>query len=210
MKHASAALVAGICLLGAAQANGQPTSPVREVSFTAGTSLGDGGPALALAAGLAFRWGDRLGILFELAYARKLKFEIDLCPPPRVCVLGGAVPGIGRTLALVPHVAFDLLPSARRMRLVVLGGAGAGHVRQRYFVGPLNGAPELVEFTRSDPVLAWSAGARWAIQVNQRFAVGVDVRSLHLLQDAPTPDQFITPANTLDTVRLGAHSIWRF
>jgi hypothetical protein len=58
-------------------------------TFTAGASLGDGETALALSAGLGFRLSVHLGLEFELAYARKLDFTLDLCPAPAVCVRGG-------------------------------------------------------------------------------------------------------------------------
>jgi hypothetical protein len=100
-------------------------------SFTTGASFGDGGTALGLAAALAFRVRDRLSLEFELAHARQLDFTIDLCPPPRVCVIGGQLPVTGRTVTLVPHLVMELLPGASRLRAYAQAGIGAGHVRQR-------------------------------------------------------------------------------
>jgi hypothetical protein len=63
--------------------------PGPRASFTAGASLGDGETALALSTGLGFRFSARLGLEFELAYARKLDFTLDLCLSTAVCVRGG-------------------------------------------------------------------------------------------------------------------------
>ena len=72
-----------------AQSGDESRKHAARASFTTGASFGDGETALGLAAALGFRVGDRLGLEFELAHARKLDFTIDLCPPPRVCVIGG-------------------------------------------------------------------------------------------------------------------------
>ena len=85
-----------------AQGGDESRKHAARASFTTGASFGDGETALGLAAALGFRVGDRLGLEFELAHARKLDFTIDLCPPPRVCVIGGQLPVTGRTVTLVP------------------------------------------------------------------------------------------------------------
>lgn len=184
-------------------------APGRRASFTAGASLGDGETALALSLGLGFRWSDRLGLEFELAYARKLDFTLDLCPAPRVCAIGGQVPVTGRTVSLIPHLLFELLPVSRRLRAYAHMGVGAGHVRQRYFFGPpLTGEP--VEFTRSQPAAAFSFGGGVTVRISRRLAMGADVRSLHLLDEEATADRFIRPSGALNTLRVGSRISWQF
>src|SRR3989337_1608888 len=78
--------------------------PDTRASFSAGASFGDGGTAVALSAGLRFGFSTRFGLEVEAAYARKLDFTIDLCPAPRICVLGGQLPVTGRTVSLIPHL----------------------------------------------------------------------------------------------------------
>lgn len=173
-------------------------------------SLGDGERALALSAGLGLRLSSRLELEFELAYARKLDFTLDLCPAPRVCVVGGQVPVTGRTVSLVPHLVVDLLPPGRRLRAYAQAGAGVGHVRQRYFPTVFPRAADAAERTRSNVVLAFSAGAGATVDLTRRLAIGVDVRSLHLLDEDTSPDRFITPARMLSTLRVGSRVAWRF
>jgi hypothetical protein len=182
----------------------------QRASFIAGVSLGDGERALATSATLAFRLTSRLDLEFELAHARKLDFTLELCPAPRVCVSGGEVPVTGRTVSLVPHLVVNLLPSDARVRVYVQAGVGAGHVRQRYFPSPLPRAPDVAEHTRSNVTLAWSGGGGVTVDLARRLALGVDVRSLHLLDEDATPDRFITPAGRLSAVRVGSRISWRF
>lgn len=184
----------------------------QRASFTAGGSFGDGDTALALSAGMAFRLARRIWIDVELAYARKLDFTLDLCPPPRLCVLGGHVPVTGRTLSLVPHLVVDMLPESRRLGAYLQVGVGAGHVRQRYFSGlPFTGPlSERVELTRSSLTVAVSFGGGATAQLSRRLAVGIDVRSLHLRDDPASVERFIVPSATLSTLRVGARVSWRF
>ncbi len=184
----------------------------RRASLMSGASAGDGGTALALTAALGFRLADRVGVEFELTYARKLDFAIDLCPPPRVCIIGGQVPVTGRTVSLLPQVTFELLPASSRLRAYAQAGAGAGHLRQRYwFPGPSKGSPGAVEFTRSSLSIAVAYGGGFAVRVSRRLAVGGDVRWLHVLDDEPPPSEWrITPSGTLSSVRAGLRSTWRF
>lgn len=186
--------------------------PGRRASFTAGASLGDGETALALSAGLGFRFSGRLGLEVELAYARKLDFTLDLCPAPRVCVIGGQLPVTGRTVSLVPHLLIELLPVSRRLRAYAQAGVGGGHVRQRYFFGPplTDSLGELVEFTRSNPAVAFSLGGGVTVQITRRLAMGADVRSLHLLDEEATTDRFIMPSGALSTLRVGSRISWQF
>ena len=181
-------------------------------SLTAGGSFGDGDIALALSAGLAFRLARRIRMDVELAYARKLDFTLDLCPPPRLCVLGGQVPVTGRTVSLVPHLVVDLLPESHRLGAYVQFGVGAGHVRQRYFSGlPFTGGPsERVELTRSSLTIAVSFGGGATVQLSRRLGVGIDVRSLHLRDDPASVERFIVPSGTLSTLRVGSRVSWRF
>lgn len=181
----------------------------RAASFTAGASLGDGETALALSAGIDLRLSHRVGLAIEADYARSLDFTFDLCPPPLVCVRGGQFPVTGRTVSLVPHLVFELLPSARRVRAYAQAGVGAGHVRQRYFLDAVPG-PEAVEFTRSSTALALSIGGGVSMKVSRRLDVGIDVRSLHLLDNDAEAERFITPAGAPDTLRVGARIRWRF
>ena len=185
--------------------------PDTRASFAAGASFGDGGTALALSAGLRFGFPTRFGLEVEAAYARKLDFTIDLCPAPRICVLGGQLPVTGRTVSLVPHLAFELLPPSGAIRAYVVAGVGAGHVRQRYFgsVSAGSGA-ERVEFTRSSLTLALSFGGGATVQVSRRLAIGADVRSLHLLDEAANLERFITPSGALSTLRVGSRVSWQF
>jgi hypothetical protein len=180
----------------------------RHATFTAGASLGDGGSALALSAGVGVRWSS-LGVEVEIAYARKLDFTLDVCPPPRLCVIGGQIPVTGRTLALVPQLSIQLLPASRRVRVYLQAGVGAGHVRQRYFLGPPF-AGTVTERTRSNVTLAVASGGGLTIQISRRMALASDVRALHLLDAAASPEQFIVPSGTLTTLRLGSRVSWQF
>ena len=182
----------------------------RSASVTLGASFGDGGTALASAVGAGVRWSPRIGVDVELSHARKLDFTLDLCPPPRVCVIGGRVPVTGRTLSLVPHLTVHLLPASRRLRLYALAGVGAGHVRQRYFLVPSIFGGERPEFTRSSLTLAVSLGGGAAFAPARRFAVGIDVRSLHLFDEEAEAARFIEPAGVLGTLRVGATAVWSF
>jgi opacity protein-like surface antigen len=207
------AAVSLVCLLVAAPLRAQQREERgRYASFVAGMSLGDGNAALALTAGLGFRFSTRIGLEIELAYARKLDFALDLCPPPRVCIIGGRFAVTGRTVSLVPHLTIELVPGSGRVRAYAQAGAGAGHVRQRYFLGPpfTGSAGERVEFTRSSPVFALSFGAGVTTQISKRLAIGADVRSLHLLDEPADPARFITPSGTLSTIRVGSRVSWRF
>ncbi len=161
-----------------------------------------------MSAALGFRFSARAGLEFEAAYARKQDFTLDLCPPPRVCVIGGHLPVTGRTVALIPQLTIDLLPAAHRLRAYVQAGGGAGHVRQRYWF-PARGA-DAVEHTRSSLVPALAYGGGVAVRISSRLAVGADVRCLHLLDDSAELDRFITPSGTLTTVRVGSRVSWRF
>lgn len=186
--------------------------PSRRASFTAGASLGDGETALALSAGLGFRLSARLGLEFELAYARNLDFTLDLCPAPLVCVVGGQLPVTGRIVSLVPHLLIELLPVSRRFHAYAQAGVGAGHVRQRYVFGPpfTRSFAEPVESTRSNPVAAFSFGGGVTVQISRRLAMGADVRSLHLFDEEAKLDRFIMPSGALSTLRVGSRICWRF
>lgn len=179
-------------------------------SFTVGSSSGDGDTALATALGMGLRLPSRLGIDLELSHARALDFIIDLCPQPRVCVIGGRLPVTGRTLSLVPHLTAHLLPRSNRGTVYAVAGAGVGHIRQHYFVVPAFIGGERPEFTRSSliPVVSFGGGATFS--VGRGFSAGIDVRSLHLLDDEVDESRFITPAGTLSTVRVGARLVYRF
>ena len=207
----SISVVALVSLAGAPALCAQSRDePGRLASFTAGASLGDGDTALALSAGLGFRLSHRLGLEFEAAYARKLDFTIDLCPAPRVCVIGGQLPVTGRTVSLIPHLRFELLPASRGLRAYAQMGVGAGHVRQRYFFGPRLTGSEPVEFTRSKPTAAFSFGGGVMVQISPRLAIGADLRSLHLFDEEATADRFIMPSGALSTLRVGSRLSWLF
>jgi opacity protein-like surface antigen len=182
----------------------------RTASFTLGASFGDGGTALASTIGLGFAVSSRLGAGVELSHARKLDFTIDLCPAPRVCVVGGRLPVTGRALSLVPHLTVQLMPASSRMQLYALAGAGLGHIRQRYFLVPPSFDGDRPEFTRSKLTSALSFGAGVTVAVTQRLAAGIDLRSLRLGDDEGEEARFITPAGWISTVRLGARIAWRF
>ena len=181
----------------------------RSASFTMGASFGDGRTALASAVGAGARWSNGIGVDVELSHARKLDFTLELCPPPRVCVIGGRVPVTGRTLSLVPHLTVHLLAS-RRLRLYALAGVGAGHIRQRYFLVPSIFGGERPEFTRSSLTMAVSLGGGAAFAPARRFGVGIDVRSLHLFDEDGEAARFIEPAGVLGTLRVGARAVWSF
>jgi opacity protein-like surface antigen len=185
-------------------------TPAGHASFTAGASFGDGNTALALTAGLGYRLTSRVGVDVELAHAGKLDFTVDLCPPPRVCVIGGTFPVTGWTLSLVPHVTFDILPPSQSLRVYLVAGAGMGHVRQRYFLGPLPFGGNRVEYTRSNLTPATSFGAGATVAIAPRLSLGVDVRSLFLFDDRAESDPFITPAGRLSTLRVGSRVSWAF
>lgn len=204
-NHFCVFIIAALVVPGASPLRAQTSDGTtrREAAFTIGGSLGDGDTALASTAGIAFRLSSRLGLALELAHARKLDFTFDLCPAPLVCVRGGRLPVTGRTVSLVPQVFVDLLPPSHRLRLYAMGGAGAGHVRQRWFDGP-------TESTRSSLTLALSVGAGAALRVSRRLAIGVDVGSLHLLDRDPSLNRFISPAGTLSTLRVGSRVGWAF
>jgi hypothetical protein len=89
-------------------------------------------------------------------------------------------------------------------------GVGAGHVRQRYFFGPRPTGSERVEFTRSQPVAAFSFGGGITVQISRRLALGADVRSLHLFDKEATADRFIVPSGALSTLRIGSRLTWLF
>ncbi len=182
--------------------------PSRRAAFTTGASFGDGGTALALSAVLGFALLDRVGLEFEVAYARRQDFTIDLCPPPGVCILGGRLPVTGRTLALVPQVTIELLPPRHRARAYVQAGAGAGHVRQRYWFP--RQAPDAVEHTRSNLTAAIAYGGGVDVAVSRRLSIGADARWLYLFDDEAGAERFITPDGTLTTVRIGSRVSWRF
>jgi hypothetical protein len=206
-------LLSSICLLASASPlQGQNADqPWREASFTAGASFGDGETAIALTAALAFDAPRRLKWGFEIAYARKLDFTLDLCPPLRVCVIGGQLPVTGRTVSLLPFLSMDLSPATWRLRTYVHGGIGVGHLRQRYFLGPpVTGSDPPIEFTRSKVAVAWSYGGGVSVPVASRLALGADVRVLQLLDEEPSPERFITPSGLISTLRAGVRASWRF
>jgi opacity protein-like surface antigen len=184
----------------------------KRASFMSGASFGDGDTALALSAGLGFAFSPRWGLDFEIAYARKLDFVLDVCPSPLVCIWGGQIPVTGRTVSLVPHLVFELLPASGRFRVYAQAGAGAGHVRQRYFFGPpfVQTGAEPTEFTRSRAIAAASFGGGAAVRLTRRLAVGADVRSLHLFDEEATLDRFIMPSGRLGTLRIGSRVSWEF
>lgn len=182
----------------------------RNASFTLGASFGDGRTALASTIGLEIGWPSRLGLDVELSHARKLDFTIDLCPPPRVCVIGGQLPVVGRSVSLVPHLSIRLTPASAHVRLYALGGVGLGHIRQRYYLVPPFFGADRPELTRSNLAPAVSFGAGATLDVTRRIAVGGDLRSLHLRDDEAEEARFITPAGWIRTVRLGARIVWRF
>ena len=201
----------GLVLSGPASLRAQePRGPVRNASFTLGASFDDGGTALASTIGLGVGWSSRIGVDVELAHARKLDFTIDLCPSPRVCVIGGQLPVTGRTLSLVPHLTVQLMPASTRVQLYALAGVGLGHIRQRYFLVPSSFDGDRPEFTRSKLTPAVSFGGGATLDVTRRFAVGVDLRSLRLRDDEGEQARFITPAGWIATVRVGARIVWRF
>jgi hypothetical protein len=204
-----AAVLSLICAP-ALQAQGRDDR-LRHAAFIAGASFGDGETAPALSAGMRVGLSQRAGVEVEFAHARTLDFTLDLCPAPLVCVRGGELAVTGRTISLIPHVVIELLPASRRIRAYALAGAGAGHVRQRYFTTPpAGGGDEGVELTRSSVTFALSFGGGASVRVSRRFAVGADVRSLSLFDDAPAIGQFITPAGTLRTLRVGSRVSYEF
>jgi hypothetical protein len=192
-----------------AQSHEQPDT---RASVTAGASFGDGETAPALSVGLRFGLSARVGLEVEAAYARKLDFTLDLCPAPRICAIGGRIPVTGRTVSLIPHLALEILSPAGAVRAYVVAGLGAGHVRQRYFdlSVPAASDAERVEFTRSSLTVALSFGGGATVQVSRRLAIGADVRSLHLLDEAANLDRFITPSGALSTLRVGSRVSWQF
>jgi opacity protein-like surface antigen len=202
-------VAAGLTVSATARAQ-EPRELKRQASFTLGASFGDGNTALASMLGLGFAWASRLGVEIEVSHARKLDFTIDLCPPPRVCIVGGHFPVTGRTLSLVPQLAIRLMPASSRVQLYALAGAGVGHIRQRYFLTPPSTDADRPELTRSSLAPALSVGGGAAVSVTRRLAVGVDLRSLHLRDDEGEKARFIMPAGWLDTVRIGARVAWRF
>ncbi|HEY8549570.1 MAG TPA: hypothetical protein VIL35_06425 [Vicinamibacterales bacterium] len=206
------AITAVLVTLAAGTVQAQTREPDRRASFTAGASLGDGDTALALSAGLGFRLSSRLSLDIEAAYARRLDFTLDLCPPPLVCILGGQVPVTGRTVSLVPHLTVELVPRSRSTRVYLLAGVGGGHIRQRHLSGPaVAGFPSPpVELTRSSRVVAISWGGGATVPVGRGFAAGVDVRVLHLLDEESPPERFIQPSGALETARIGARVEYRF
>ncbi|HEU4890701.1 MAG TPA: hypothetical protein VFT47_04075 [Vicinamibacterales bacterium] len=182
----------------------------RNASFTLGASFGDGGTALASTIGVGIGWRSRLGIDVELAHARKLDFTIDLCPPPRVCVIGGQRPVVGRTVSLVPQLTIRLTPASAHVRMYAVGGVGLGHIRQRYYLVPEFVGGDRPELTRSKLAPAMSFGAGATLDITRRIAVGCDLRSLHLRDDEGEEARFIIPAGWIRTVRVGARIVWRF
>jgi hypothetical protein len=195
-----------LSLASSAPAEAQATAELNwRTSFMSGVSFGDGETALALSAALDYAFRPRLGLAFELVYARKLDFTLDLCPAPLVCIRGGQFPVTGRTVSLVPQLVFELLPSSGRVRAYVQAGAGVGHVRQRYFVDQVG-----PESTRSNVVAAFAFGGGVALRLTRRLDIGGDVRSLHLLDEDPIPARFITPAGWLSTLRVGSRVSFRF
>jgi hypothetical protein len=208
----AAALAAVGVMVVPASARAQERAPdrSREASFTTGASFGDGGTSLALTAALGFLFSARVGIEFEAMYARKLDFTLDLCPPPRVCVVGGQLPVTGRSVSLVPELTLDLFPRTRRVRAYVRAGAGAGHVRQRWwFPAPPAVNPRAIEFTRSSLVAAFASGAGIGARLSSRFGLDAGVRWLVLFDEAGTGDS-ITPSGRLRSVRAGLRVSWRF
>ncbi len=198
-----------LSLLAASAAFAQDQSArSRRAAFTTGVSFGDGGTSLALSAVLGVGLWGRVGLEFEAAYARRQDFAIDLCPPPRVCIIGGRLPVTGRTLALVPQLTLALLPPRHRVRAYVQAGAGAGHVRQRYWFP--RQAPDAVEHTRSKLTAAIAYGGGVDVAVSRSFAIGADARWLSLFDDAARVERFITPDGALTTFRIGSRVTWRF
>ena len=199
-------VLAGPAILWAQERQG----PERHASFTLGASFGDGATALASTIGLGIGWFSRLGFDVELSHARKLDFTIDLCPSPRVCVIGGQLPVTGRTLSLVPHLTVRLMPASTRVQVYALAGVGIGHIRQRYFLVPSSFDGDQPEFTRSKLTPAVSFGGGATFDLTRRFAVGIDLRSLRLRDDEGEQARFITPAGWITTARVGARIVWRF
>jgi opacity protein-like surface antigen len=202
-----------MALSGSAQGREESTG---RASGTVGASFGNGGVTPSFAAALSYWPTNRVGIEFELAYSRNLEFNLDLCPPPLICILGGRWPVKGRTLSLIPHVVVEP-PIGLRVRPYLLAGVGLAHLRQRYIPGPGTVGGQLpqtlvvpVEFTRSKKTAALSAGGGVEVRISRRLAVGVDIRSRHLFDDEPKPDRFIVPAGTLSAVRLGSQASWAF
>jgi hypothetical protein len=111
----------------------QTGGETRYASGTAGASFGDGETAPAFGAALGFRMARRFGVELEIAYARKLDFTLDLCPPPLVCVVGGLCPVTGRTVSFLVDLVVDLPSPWRPVRPYALGGVGVGPLRQRYW-----------------------------------------------------------------------------
>jgi hypothetical protein len=177
-----------------------------EVSFAIGASLGDGGTALASTLELDVPVSSRFAVGVEAAHARSLDFALDLCPPPLVCIRGGRLPVTGRTVALIPHVKFEVLPRSR-VRLSLQGGVGGGHVRQRWVDAAFTPG---IEFTRSSLTAALSLGATTTVDVSNRVTVGVDIRSLQVFDEHSPDSRFIQPSGTLRTVRVAARTGWRF
>jgi hypothetical protein len=200
--------VAGLMILAARTPAGAQVAdaPGRRASFTAGASLGDGDTALALSAALGFRVAPRASLEFAIDYARRLDFTLDLCPAPRVCVVGGTRPVTGRTVSIAPHLVIELLAPSRRVRAYAAAGVGGGHVRQRYFIS----AGGTGELTRSSVVVALSFGGGAAVRISRQLAIGVDVRALTLFDDESPVDRFIQPSGRLKSVRLGSRVSWEF
>jgi hypothetical protein len=206
-----ALLCLAVIVAGAARLSAQERRVLeRNASFTLGASFGDGGTALASTLGLGIGWPSRLGVDVELSHARKLDFAIELCPPPRVCIIGGQLPVVGRTVSLVPHLTIRLTPASPHLRLYALGGVGLGHIRQRYYLLPAPFGADRPELTRSNLATAMSFGAGGTFDVTRRIAVGGDVRSLHLRDAEGEETRSITPAGWITTVRVGARIVWRF
>lgn len=200
-----------VALAGTATVRAQDSrEPGRNASFTLGASFGDGNTALASTIALGITWLSRVGVDVELSHARKLDFAIDLCPPPRVCVIGGQLPVTGRTVSLVPHLTVQLMPASTRLQLYALAGVGLGHIRQRYYLVPAFVDVDRPEFTRSQLTPAVSFGAGATFDLTRRFAAGVDLRSLHLEDDEAEEARFVTPAGWISTVRVGGRLLWRF
>ena len=188
-----------------------------QAAGTAGASFGDGETAPDFGAALSYWPTRRLGIEFELTYQRKLDFTIDLCPPPRVCILGGEFPVTGRTVSLLTNLVVPLHVGGR-VQPYVLAGVGATHLRQRYVVGnpsSSSGPPaEIIavpfELTRSKKALALAFGGGVEVRLSRRLGLGADVRSLHVFDEESSPERFIQPSGLLNMIRVGSRVTWRF
>jgi hypothetical protein len=227
MRSLAPAVVVIAMTLGlATPALAQPRDIGTRVSGVVGGSFGTGGATFATGGSAGFQFTKFAGFEFEMSIAPDLELRnggcntnVTRCSPPLPSLPPPfALSEGGRAVNFVANYVAEFPTPARWLRPYVLGGGGVSSVRRQLdmtlatpviftsegvsdiaTLSALLAVPRTFRSTSTETDLALSSGGGVDFLVGRHFAVGADVRYMHLFGNAD-----------LDLTRIGTRLSVRF